>query len=101
MFSGSRWLASALPGATFLFTSFAYRHTGCHTYYRMNITNMVYLEDERLAREARAEAARTGEESEFHCPDCGALVTVHPTDDESVGVCRCLCGSYWEVEIAS
>lgn len=66
----------------------------------MNITNMVYLEDERLAREAKTDT-HTGGVAEVHCPDCGALVTVYPTDVEDVGVCRCLCGSVWEVALAA
>jgi hypothetical protein len=67
----------------------------------MNITNMVYLEDERLAREAQTDTTHTGGVAEIHCPDCGALVTVYPTDVEDVGIGRCLCGLVWEVELAA
>lgn len=63
--------------------------------------NMVYLEDERLAREARKDT----EQEVCHCPDCGAVVIVHVIDEinhgKLRGVCRCTCGAVWEVEMAA
>lgn len=71
-----------------------------HTYAMESVTNMVYLEDERLAREAQKDTAHAEAAEEIYCLDCGAHVTVYPTDAEEVGICRCLCGQVWEVEMA-
>lgn len=63
--------------------------------------NMVYLEDERLAREAQTDT----EQKVDLCPDCGAQVIVRIHDEINHGmlrgICRCLCGAVWEVEMAA
>ncbi len=66
---------------------------------------MVYLEDERLAREATREAQHDTEQRVEDCSDCGATVIVRIKDEINCGklrgVCRCLCGHVWEVELAA
>jgi hypothetical protein len=66
---------------------------------------MVYLENERLAREALTDAAHESGVGVAHCPECGAQVVIHAVDETTdathKGVCRCLCGLYWEVELTA
>jgi hypothetical protein len=63
--------------------------------------DMAHLETERLAREDRREAKQQLD----LCPDCGATVIVRIVDEinhgEIRGVCRCLCGMVWEVDLAA
>lgn len=66
---------------------------------------MTYLEGERLVREAKAEAHSEHGQLTIHCPDCGALVIVCIVDEinhgKLRGICRCLCGLFWEVDLAA
>jgi len=63
--------------------------------------DMAHLETERLAREERR-GVTTGL---GRCPECDALVPVRMVDEINHGrirgVCRCLCGTVWEVELAA
>lgn len=66
---------------------------------------MVYLEEQRLAREAMRDALAEREGVD-RCPDCSALVLIRVreeiNDPEIIrGECRCLCGLVWEVELVA
>jgi len=62
---------------------------------------IVYLEDQRLQREAEREAIAEGRMLS-RCQDCHALVPVRIStspraDGSSIGECRCICGMVFEV----
>lgn len=66
---------------------------------------MAHLEDERLAQEAHSDDRFYGGARVARCPDCGAWVMIRVRDEinhgKLRGVCRCLCGLVWEVELAA
>ena len=66
---------------------------------------MIYLEDERLAREATVDAVREVGVGTSRCPECAAIVLIRVPEESTAivtrGVCRCLCGLVWEVELAA
>ena len=66
---------------------------------------MVYLEDERLAREASTDAVAETGVGTARCPECAAIVSIRVPEETTAivtrGVCRCLCGLVWEVELAA
>ena len=66
---------------------------------------MTYLEDERLAREATSDAVCETGVGIARCPECDAQVIVRVPETAieitSRGICRCLCGLVWEVELAA
>ena len=66
---------------------------------------MIYLEDERLAREATTDAVCETGVGLARCPECDAHVVIRvpetATDIVTRGICRCLCGLVWEVDLAA